>query len=108
VPNIGAPAAQRTGPRWSMLEAGFHPVHFTPGALRAALERAGLVVLCIESVPAATYLRPVALADPRRVLGALRAAWRARAAFRTHPWRGELLRAVAQRPAPVAGRPAAG
>ncbi|MDP1846855.1 MAG: class I SAM-dependent methyltransferase [Solirubrobacteraceae bacterium] len=108
VPNIASPAAQRMGSRWSSLEAGFHLVHFTPGALRAGLERAGLVVLRIESVPAATYLRPVAWADPRRVLGALRAAWRARAAFRTHPWRGELLRAVAQRPAPVAGKPAAG
>lgn len=108
VPNIASPAARRMGPRWSNLEAGFHLVHFTPGALRGALERAGLVVLRIESVPAATYLRPTALADPRRVLGALRAAWRARAAFRTHPWRGELLRAVAQRPSLVAGRPAAG
>ena len=44
---------------------------------------------------------------PVALLGALRAAWRARAAFRTHPWRGELLRAVAQRPSPVGGRPAA-
>ena len=101
VPNIASPAAQRRGPRWSSLEIGFHLVHFTPDALRAALERADLDVLRIESVPAATYLRPIAWADPRRALGALRAAWRARAAFRTHPWRGELLRAVAQRPAPV-------
>lgn len=108
VPNIASPAAQRMGPRWSSLEVGFHLVHFTPGALRAALERAGLVVLSIDSVPAATYLRPAAWADPRRLLGALRQGWRARAAFRTHPWRGELLRAVAQRPSAVAGRPAAG
>lgn len=108
VPNIASPAAQRMGARWSMLEAGFHLVHFTPSALREALERAGLVVLSIESVSAAIYLRPVAWANPRRALGALRAAWRARAVFKTHPWRGELLRAVAQLPSPVAGRPAAG
>jgi 2-polyprenyl-3-methyl-5-hydroxy-6-metoxy-1,4-benzoquinol methylase len=108
VPNIASPAAQGMGAHWFKLEADVHRVHFTPRALRAALERAGLVVVCIESVPAATYLRPVAWADPRRVLGALRAAWRARAAFRTHPWRGELLRAVAQRPSPVAGRPPGG
>jgi 2-polyprenyl-3-methyl-5-hydroxy-6-metoxy-1,4-benzoquinol methylase len=96
VPNIASPAAQRLGPRWWNFEPGYHVVHFTPRSLRASLERAGLEVLSIETVPAATYLRPLAWADPRRALGALRAAWRARAAFRTHPWRGELLRAVAQ------------
>ena len=49
------------------------------------------------------YLRPVAWADPRRVAGALRAAWRDAPLFARHPWRGELLRAVAQLPSPVVG-----
>lgn len=94
VPNYGA---ARGGVDWPSLEPDVHVNQFSPGPLRAALERAGLRVVVVGTVPITPYLTARAAFDPRHVYYRLRAASELRSPRGSHPTGFELLRAVAVR-----------
>jgi 2-polyprenyl-3-methyl-5-hydroxy-6-metoxy-1,4-benzoquinol methylase len=89
VPNAGGAMARHEGAAWESLQPDVHVSQFTPDTLRIALERAGLRVLDISTVPITPYLTARARLDPRHV------AYR----VKTARWRGlggyDLLRAAA-------------
>jgi SAM-dependent methyltransferase len=95
VPNIASVQARRRGAGWSMLFPEHHVAHYSPTSLRALLERAGMDVRLTRTVAYTTYrpaTSPIAWASGARHL-AISGRW----PWRPHPWRHELLQAVAQR-----------
>jgi SAM-dependent methyltransferase len=100
VPNAGSEVARRQGGDWHALKLPYHVGQFGPPSMTALLERAGLEVVAMDSVPFAHYAAPGALGLPVRGAVALREVVRTRAAL--PPWRHpnghQLLRAVARRP----------
>jgi SAM-dependent methyltransferase len=101
VPNAGSEVARRQGSNWPALKLPYHVGQYGPRSMTVLLERAGLEVLALDSVPFAHYAAPVSLGLPVRGAVALREVARTRAAV--PPWRHasghQLLRAVARRPA---------
>ncbi|MGI5816526.1 MAG: class I SAM-dependent methyltransferase [Armatimonadota bacterium] len=51
VPSLSAWSAGRFGPDWMALDLPRHLLHFTPGTMRIAAERAGLRVAAIRALP---------------------------------------------------------
>jgi SAM-dependent methyltransferase len=100
VPNVGSVMARRQGDRWNYLDPGHHVGFFDPHTLRRALESSGYGEVKTETIPmfryseldATTLLRRL----PRRLEFSLRARVRPIA---PHPWKQDLLRAAASRPA---------
>jgi hypothetical protein len=87
------------GDRWLYLDPEHHVGLFTPESLHLGLSLAGFRVEMIETVPMFTYVRK----NPRTLIS----AYPRRARFATrhgvpfaapHPWKHELLRAVARAP----------
>ncbi len=97
VPNAASPLAERLGARWPALADRSHVTHFTPAALRAALERAGLEVVEMVTIPRWAYRSPRARLRPRAAASLARDVWLSRGVLRADPVRGDLLRAVARR-----------
>jgi len=94
VPNFGGVRSRRERRDWPSLHPRYHVGQYTPTALTALLERAGLEVVAVESVPFATYRRPL-----RAVLSHAKHAVVARGLpGGSDPWKHELLRAVARAP----------
>ena len=92
VPNFGSVRSRRDGRDWPSLHPRYHVGQYTPTALRALLERAGLQVVAVESVSFAAYRRPL-----RAILShAKHAAFARTLPGRSDPWTHELLRAVAR------------
>jgi SAM-dependent methyltransferase len=96
VPNAGSAAARRLGPEWPPLDLPHHVGQHGPRSLRTLLERAGLEVLLIDTVPFAIYG-----ASSRIAVLALSVAEAARARAvlpaGPHPTGHQLLRGVARR-----------
>jgi hypothetical protein len=67
-------------------------------ALRALLERSGFTVVATDTFPMRGYLRPGRAVKPRELAAAAKEAALLRThPLRAHPWRHEMLRAVAVR-----------
>lgn len=99
VPNAGSAAARRRGHRWQPLDLPYHVGHHRPSSLVAALTRAGLEVVQIDTVPFAHYVdAPRALVALHGISEAVRGG--DSPAVRPHPTSHQLLRALARRPAP--------
>lgn len=97
VPNAESVAARRRGSSWKPLDLPYHVGQYGPRSLRALLERSGMEVLRVDTVPFAFYggtSRAGVMA-----LGAME-AMRSRAplSWRPHPSGHQLLRGVARRP----------
>lgn len=100
VPNAGSVMAHARGDQWEYLDPGHHVGFFDRRTLRRALASTGYDEVEIDTIPmfryaplnASTLLRRL----PRRVAFSLRRTVRPRAA---HPWKQDLLRAVAARSA---------
>lgn len=97
VPNAGSAAARRRGRRWKPLDLPYHVGHHRPSSLAAALARAGLDVVQVDTVPFARY------AHGPRAFAALRGlAESARGGdfppMSPHPSSHQLLRGLARRP----------
>jgi 2-polyprenyl-3-methyl-5-hydroxy-6-metoxy-1,4-benzoquinol methylase len=73
VPNYGSVSATRMGRAWPSLEPEVHVNQFTPGSLRALLERAGFAGVEVETVPITPYLTWRARLGPRHVAARLKA-----------------------------------
>lgn len=96
VPNIESVGAELMRGRWAHLDPVAHVSHFSPRALGAALERAGLRAERTQTLLEVFYDPwPVRL-RPRRLAGRIVRAARLRTLRLEHPARGELLRAVAR------------
>lgn len=100
VPNAGGQMARALGERWDYLDPGHHVGFFDPGSLRTALGATGYVEVETATIPMFRYAPPtpstVTRRLPRRLAESLRLGVRPLAA---HPWKQDLLRAVARRPA---------
>jgi SAM-dependent methyltransferase len=96
VPNAGGVAARADGASWGSLEPDVHVNQFAPSTLRGALERAGLEVALVDTVPITPYLPPAARRSPAHVSSRLKVALLGRAPRAHHPSAHELLRAVAR------------
>jgi SAM-dependent methyltransferase len=97
VPNIESVYARRWGKRWVNLDLGHHVGHYSRTSLAALLANTGFEVLEMETFPSLGYirprraLRPIVIATQAKELLVVRTRPR-----RPHPWKHELLRAVAR------------
>jgi SAM-dependent methyltransferase len=97
VPNIDSVYARRWGKRWVNLDLGHHVGHYSRTSLAALLANTGFDVLEMETFPSLGYirpgraLRPIVIATQAKELLVVRTRPR-----RPHPWKHELLRAVAR------------
>jgi 2-polyprenyl-3-methyl-5-hydroxy-6-metoxy-1,4-benzoquinol methylase len=100
VPNVGSVMARAQGDQWQYLDPGHHVGFFDPRTLRRALELTGYDKVETDTIPMFRYAPPTASTLlrrlPRRLAFSLSAGVRPRAA---HPWKQDLLRAVAAKPA---------
>lgn len=98
VPNVQSVRSLRAGEGWFHLDPAHHVAHYSPVPLRALLERVGMRVEAIETIAPAVFLPRERAVAPRGLAYLAREALVARAwPLRPHPWRHELLRAVAVR-----------
>lgn len=97
VPNAGSTVARAMGVAWPMLEPEVHVAQYTATALAALMQRAGLEPVHLSATTIAPYLRPLRRLGPAMVVH--RAKWAARGRGADPSDRGELLRAIARRPA---------
>ena len=96
VPNIDSVQATRRRQHWANLDIGRHVGHYTSSALRALLEGAGFDVLMTETLPMRAYLRPGRALRPLELAAAVKELAIVRShPLRPHPWKHEMLRAVA-------------
>jgi SAM-dependent methyltransferase len=96
VPNVAGVTATAQGASWPALDPQHHVAHYGPRSLRALLERSGFRVLELTSFPSARYYRPRQVLWPGMWATLARQAWALRAPpRRPHPWKQDLLRAVA-------------
>jgi SAM-dependent methyltransferase len=99
LPNAASLRAVRQGEDWYALEPQHHVAHYSPGALDALLRAAGYLPEAIESVHPGTMLLPREQFAPKGLAFQAKEAVSARAWVRTpHPWKFDLLRAVARVP----------
>ena len=100
VPNAGSLMARREGDRWDYLDPEHHVGFFDPHTLRGALTSTGYDDVETTTVPMFRYAELDATTlfkrMPRRLEFSLRARVRPLA---PHPWKQDLLRAVASKPA---------
>jgi 2-polyprenyl-3-methyl-5-hydroxy-6-metoxy-1,4-benzoquinol methylase len=100
VPNLESIYAQRWGKQWVNLDLPHHVGHYNRTALRELLTNSGFEVLATETYPALGYVRPARALHPVAVAGQAKELLLVRAVPRhAHPWKHELLRAIARRPA---------
>jgi len=92
VPNIDSVRARRERARWRLLDPEHHVAQYGPTSLGVLLERCGFSVLMLETIPWGRY-KPLARAALSYAKHALITH---RSPFGSHPWRHELLRAVAR------------
>ena len=101
VPNAGGVDARREMLDWPPLELSHHVAQYGPESLRRLLERAGFEVELVRSYewtsyyPLGKYLSPYILVKHHLPRSLRRRAL----TLLPHPWRHDLLRAVAKRPA---------
>jgi SAM-dependent methyltransferase len=99
LPNVASLRATRQGEDWYALEPQHHVAHYSPGALDALLRAAGFEPEVVDSVHPGTLLVPRAAYGPRGLAFHARESLTARAWMRRpHPWKFDLLRAVARVP----------
>lgn len=99
VPNVDSVNARRRGHSWLGLDPAHHVAHYAPASLRTLLESAGFAVQRMESFPWPAYARPALAVRPPRLAGQLIDVLRTRTPpLRPHPWKHEMLRAVARTP----------
>ena len=102
VPNLSSVYARRQGKRWANLDLRHHVAHYTPAALRALLERAGMSSLTSRRSRCGAILRPGRALQPLELAAAVKEVALVRAhPRRAHPVRHEMLRAVAVAPPPT-------
>jgi SAM-dependent methyltransferase len=98
VPNVFSPAARRLGTSWRGLQPEYHRWHFTPASLARLVTDRGFEIAEQDTAVFRFYMPPRYRrragrsefpADVRNV----------RSARLTHPYRGDLLRLIARRPA---------
>jgi 2-polyprenyl-3-methyl-5-hydroxy-6-metoxy-1,4-benzoquinol methylase len=94
LPNFAGVRARRDRERWPPLDLEHHVGQYGPRSLRALLERAGLADVDVTTVPFATYRRPARALLSHAKHAVLLRGWPAG----PHPWKHDLLRAVARRP----------
>lgn len=94
LPNFGGVRARREGERWPPLDLAHHVGQYGPRSLRALLGRAGFTDIDVTTVPFATYRRPARALLSHAKHAAILRGWPAG----SHPWKHDLLRAVALRP----------
>lgn len=96
VPNAASALARRMGASWPALDLPHHVGHHGPRSLRTLLERAGLRVVALDTLPFGSYdRRGPAVRAARAGLDSVRA--RKPLPPGPHPTEHELLRAVAER-----------
>lgn len=95
VPNAQSAAARRLGAAWGPLDLPYHLGHFGPASMQTLLERAGLEIILLDTVPFAIYGASSRIGLIAR--GFAEAA-RARSALPpgAHPHGHQLLRAIAR------------
>lgn len=99
VPNAGSTIARAMGADWPMLEPEVHVAQYTAAALAAVMRRAGLEPVHVSATTIVPYLWPLHRLQPAVLVHRLK--WSLRG-VRDEPCdRGELLRAIARRPAAV-------
>lgn len=100
VPNAGSMMARAQGDRWDYLDPDHHVGFFDPGSLQTAFGTAGFDEIEMVTVPMFRYAPPTASTVvrrlPRRLASTVSLGVRPLAA---HPWKQDLLRGVARRPA---------
>ena len=100
VPNAAGVDACRGGLNWPPLDLRHHVAHYGPPSLRRLLEGAGFAVTHCASFPASAYFTPRRALNPRTLVFYVKQGVAMRALpRRSHPWKHDLLRAVARRPA---------
>ena len=100
VPNAGSVMARRQGDRWDYLDPGHHVGFFDPSTLGRALKSSGYGEVETETIPMFRYAQLDATTVLRRVPRRLEFSLRARVRpLAPHPWKQDLLRAVATKPA---------
>jgi SAM-dependent methyltransferase len=99
LPNIASLRAVREGEDWYGMEPAHHVGHYSPRALDALLRAAGYVPEVVETVHPGTLLQPRELRSPKGLAFQAKESLAARASVRApHPWKFDLLRAVARVP----------
>jgi SAM-dependent methyltransferase len=99
LPNIASLRATRQGEDWYAMEPAHHVAHYSPGALDALLRASGYVPEVVESVHPGTLLGGREAFGPRGLAFQAKETLSARAWMRApHPWKFDLLRAVARVP----------
>jgi SAM-dependent methyltransferase len=99
LPNIASLRAAREGEAWYGMEPAHHVAHYSPQALDALLRAAGFEPEVIDSVHPGSLLQRSDLLAPRGLAFQAKESLVARAWIGTpHPWKFDLLRAVARVP----------
>jgi SAM-dependent methyltransferase len=99
LPNIASLRASRQGEDWYGMEPAHHVGQYSPGALDALLRASGFVPEVVESVHPGTLLGGRQAYGPRGIAFQAKETLSARAWVRApHPWKFDLLRAVARVP----------
>jgi SAM-dependent methyltransferase len=99
LPNVASLRAAREEEDWYGMEPAHHVAHYSPRALDALLRAAGFVPETVESVHPGTLLVAGEAFGPRGLAFHAKETLVARAWIRRpHPWKFDLLRAVARVP----------
>ena len=97
IPNIQSDRARRDGPDWFHLDPANHVGFYTTDQLREVLHQARFELIETMSVSGLSYLRPRLAVWPSNVaLGALDTVRSRALQGRPHPYKHELMRAVAR------------
>ena len=96
LPNVASLRAAREGEDWYGMEPAHHVAHYSPRALAVLLRASGFEPQVVETVHPGTLLQRGELLAPRGLAFQARESLVARAwAGAPHPWKFDLLRAVA-------------
>ncbi|MEA2177753.1 MAG: hypothetical protein QOG77_1050 [Solirubrobacteraceae bacterium] len=99
LPNVASLRAVRQGEDWYGMEPAHHVGHYSPRALDALLRAAGYLPEVVESVHPGTLLQPRERLGPKGLAFQARESLSAKAwVGAPHPWKFDLLRAVARVP----------
>jgi 2-polyprenyl-3-methyl-5-hydroxy-6-metoxy-1,4-benzoquinol methylase len=99
LPNIASLRAAREGEDWYGMEPAHHVAHYSPRALEALLRAAGFEPEVVETVHPGTLLQRAELLAPRGLAFQAKESLVARTWLGApHPWKFDLLRAVARVP----------
>jgi 2-polyprenyl-3-methyl-5-hydroxy-6-metoxy-1,4-benzoquinol methylase len=99
VPNIGSVGARRRKRAWKPLDPEHHMAHYTAAALTAMLEGVGYAMESTETFPLLGYVRPLRLIEPIVAASQVKETLTLQTIpRRPHPWKHDLLRAVARKP----------